>query len=251
MKKHLLALRYAVLEIILLFLCAVLAKTAPGFLTKDNLLGVLSNLSVQGVVALGMTIAIICGEIDLSVGSAAAWAACWMAWMVQDLDKHHISMAIAVPLAGVVAVVTGSIIGVVTGWLRVQFRVPTFITTLAWFTILRSAAKLITGGFPTTPFPDWFSFLGSGFVLGVPFPALLFLLIFLIVQFLMSHTPFGRAVYAVGGNAEAARLSGIRVGRVKIWRWPPSLHWRPLPGSSRHQRFSPVLRIPDWEWNSM
>ena len=103
-----------------------------------------------------------------------------------------------------------------TGWLRVWFNVPTFITTLAWFTILRSGAKLITGGFPTSPFPDWFSFLGSGFVLGVPFPAILFLLVFCVVYFLMNHTPFGRAVYAVGGNAEAARLSGIRVARVKV-----------------------------------
>jgi sugar transport system permease protein len=209
-------LRYTVLEIILLIICIFLAKTAPGFLSKSNLLGILSNISVEGVVALGMTIVIISGEIDLSVGSAAAWSACSMAWMVQAFDNHHMNMVLAIALAGSIAVGVGALIGALTGWLRMRFRVPTFITTLAWFAILRSAAKILTGNFPISPFPDWFSFLGSGFVLGVPFPAILFLLTFAVVHFLMNHTPFGRAVYAVGGNAEAARLSGIRVTGIKI-----------------------------------
>ena len=68
--------------------------------------------------------------------------------------------------------------GALSGWIRVRFSVPTFITTLAWFTVLRGAAQLITNGFPITPFPEWFSFLGSGYVLRIPFPALLFLATF-------------------------------------------------------------------------
>ena len=74
----------------------------------------------------------------------------------------------------------------------------------------------VTNDFPISPFPDWFSYLGSGFLWKIPFPAILFLATFVAIHFVMNHTPFGRAVYAVGGNAEAARLSGIRVGRVKI-----------------------------------
>lgn len=209
-------LRAAALEIVLVVLCVVLALTAEGFLSVDNLLNVLRNISIQGAIALGMTIVIISGEIDLSVGSAVAWSGCWFAWLVQFLGGHQVNMSLAITLAAVTAVVTGALIGALTGWLRMRFRVPTFIATLAWFTVLRGAAQLITNGFPITPFPEWFSFLGSGYLLGVPFPAILFLLTFGAVYFLMNHTPFGRSVYAVGGNAEAARLSGIRVARVKI-----------------------------------
>jgi ribose/xylose/arabinose/galactoside ABC-type transport system permease subunit len=155
----------------------------------------------------------------------------------------------AVLLASAVVLLTGILIGALSGWMRVRLAVPTFIVTLAWLTALRGAAQLITDGFPITPFPDWFSFLGSGYIPlpqwfdpphwadslglpesvrgwvhdffgdrfpGIPFPAALFLLTFAAVHFLMNHTPFGRALYAVGGNAEAARLSGIRVNRVKI-----------------------------------
>ncbi len=216
MTKVLQILRYSVLEIILVILCLFLVKTAPNFLTQDNLLDVLSNVSVEGIVALGMTIVIISGEIDLSVGSAAAWSACWTAWLVKMFSHQHVNITLAIILAGLIAISTGMLIGLLTGWLRMKFGVPTFITTLAWFSILRSAARLLTGGFSITPFPDWFNKLGSGFVLGVPFPAILLLLVFGVVYFLMNHTPFGRAVYAVGGNAEAARLSGIRVKRIKI-----------------------------------
>jgi ribose transport system permease protein len=83
-------------------------------------------------------------------------------------------------------------------------------------TVLRGVAQLITGGFALTPFPEWFSFLGSGAIYGVPFAAIIFLLVFVAIHFLMNFTAFGRSVYAVGGNLEAARLSGIRVERVKI-----------------------------------
>ena len=92
---------------------------------------------------------------------------------------------------------------------------PTFITTLALFTALRGAANLVTGGFPLATFPDWFSFFGAGAVLGIPFPVYVFASVFIIMHVLMKFTSFGRAVYAVGGNAEAARLSGIDVFRVK------------------------------------
>lgn len=236
------------LELVLLLLVVVLACKAPGFFTADNLLNVLRNVSITGVIALGMTLVIIAGEIDLSVGSAVAFAGCLLAWLVQALAKH-LSLPMAVLSAALIVLVTGACIGALSGWMRTRFRVPTFIVTLAWFTVLRGAAQLITNGFPITPFPEWFSFLGSGYVPlphwfnpshwadslhlparlsgwthdffgeqfpGIPFPAVLFLGTFAVVQFLMNHTPFGRAVYAVGGNAEAARLSGIRVNRVKI-----------------------------------
>jgi ribose/xylose/arabinose/galactoside ABC-type transport system permease subunit len=124
------------------------------------------------------------------------------------------AVQMTVGIAG--AILISTLVGAVTGWIRTVFSVPTFISTLAWFTILRGVAQLLTDGFPITPFPDKFSFLGSGYLLGIPFPAIVFLSTFVLASFVMNRTPFGRAVYAVGGNAEAARLSGIRVGRVRI-----------------------------------
>ena len=106
--------------------------------------------------------------------------------------------------------------GVFTAAMRNLFRVPCFITTLALLTGLRGTAHYITDGFPVN-LPPVITFLGSGDILGVPVPALIFLVVFVSVHFLMNYTTFGRSVYAVGGNAEAARLSGIDVWRIRVW----------------------------------
>jgi ribose/xylose/arabinose/galactoside ABC-type transport system permease subunit len=100
--------------------------------------------------------------------------------------------------------------------MRTRYQVPSFITTLALLTGLMGAAELITNGFPINSFPEWYNFLGGGYVAGIPFPAIIFLLVFTFVHVLMNFTAFGRSVYAVGGNAEAARLSGINVKFVKM-----------------------------------
>jgi ribose/xylose/arabinose/galactoside ABC-type transport system permease subunit len=207
----------SILEVILVLLCIMLAFSASGFLTADNLLNVLRNVSMQGVIAFGMTMVIISGEIDLSVGSAVAFAGCLTAFLTQKLSGEWallpLSLAIAVSI--LITLTIGFLVGTFTGFMRNRYQVPSFITTLALMTGLSGAAELITNGFPLTPFPAWYNFIGGGYVLGIPFPALLFLLTFAILQFLMNYTSFGRTVYAVGGNAEAARLSGINVSRVK------------------------------------
>jgi ribose/xylose/arabinose/galactoside ABC-type transport system permease subunit len=207
-------LRAAILEVILVALCAVLAVAAPRFLTVDNLLNVLRNVSMQGLIALGMTMVIIAGEIDLSVGSMVAFAGCLTASVTGALSGIGMEMAIASAILTTVA--AGAMLGIFSGWMRTRYRVPTFITTLALMTGLTGAAELITNGFPLTPFPSWYNFIGGGYLLGVPFPAIVFLAAFGAVLVVMNHTGFGRSVYAVGGNAEAARLSGIDVARVKI-----------------------------------
>lgn len=209
-------LRKYVLEFVLLAVCLFLAFRAPGFFTRDNLLNVLLNVSMQGVIAFGMTMVIISGEIDLSVGSAVAFAGCITAWMTGFLAAHGLPLFCAIPAAVLASLAVGFAVGSATGFLRTRFNVPTFISTLAWMTVLKGASELITNGFPLTPFPEWYGFIGSGYVLGIPFPAIIFLAVFCAIQILMSFTAFGRSIYAVGGNAEAARISGIRVGRVKI-----------------------------------
>ena len=207
-----------ILEIILALLCVVLAVTASGFLTAENLLNVLRNVSMQGVIAFGMTMVIISGEIDLSVGSAVAFSACLTAFFTLKFSAEWVSLpiALAIAIAILFSLIIGFFLGVFTGFMRTRYQVPSFITTLALMTGLSGAAELITNGFPLTPFPNWYNFIGGGYLVGIPFPALLFLLTFVILQFLMNYTAFGRSVYAVGGNAEAARLSGINVSRVKM-----------------------------------
>ncbi len=211
------ALSHSILEIILVLLCILLAFTASGFLTADNLLNVLRNVSMQGVIAFGMTMVIISGEIDLSVGSAVAFAGCMTAFLTQKFigDWFTLPLPLAIALSICVTLSVGFTIGTFTGFMRNRYQVPSFITTLALMTGLSGAAELITNGFPLTPFPSWYNFIGGGYLVGIPFPALLFLLTFAVLQFLMNFTSFGRSVYAVGGNAEAARLSGINVSRVK------------------------------------
>lgn len=207
----------SILEVILVLLCIVLTFTASGFLTADNLLNVLRNVSMQGVIAFGMTMVIISGEIDLSVGSAVAFSACLTAFLTQKMSGEWASLPLSLAIAAsiIVTLAVGFLLGTFTGFMRNRYQVPSFITTLALMTGLSGAAELITNGFPLTPFPAWYNFIGGGYVLGIPFPAILFLLTFAILQFLMNYTSFGRTVYAVGGNAEAARLSGINVSRVK------------------------------------
>lgn len=209
--------RPSLIEWVLVVLCAALALRAPGFGSSDNLLNVLRSVSMQGIIALGMTMAIIAGEIDLSVGSAVAFAGCLCAKLTLLLSgPAGLAMPLAVAIACLASLGVGAGVGAASGWLRNRYGVPTFIITLAWLTVLKGAAELITNGFPLTPFPDWFNFLGGGRVGGVPFPALVFVVVFVLVWGLMHRTTLGRAIYAVGGNVDAARLSGLDVGRVKM-----------------------------------
>jgi ribose/xylose/arabinose/galactoside ABC-type transport system permease subunit len=204
-----------ILEIILISFCVALSFVAPGFLTAENLLNVLRNVSMQGVIAFGMTMVIVAGEIDLSVGSGVAFAGCLVALLTETLNGAGLGLPLSIVIAILITLAVGFLIGAFTGHMRTKYQVPSFITTLALLTGLSGAAELITNGFPLTPFPGWYNFIGGGYVLGIPFPALIFLLTFGALQFLMNYTAFGRSVYAVGGNAEAARLSGINVKRVK------------------------------------
>lgn len=202
------------MELILLVLIAVLVFTAPGFASMGNVLNVLRAGSMLGIIAFGMTAVIIAGEIDLSVGAGAALAGCIVAWFAGALAEPLGPYGAAL-FGFAVAIAVGFGIGFSVGKFRQWFNVPSFICTLALFTALRGAANLITGGFPLSTFPQGFGFFGGGYLLGIPFPVYIFALTFAGMHFLMNYTRFGRAVYAVGGNMEAARLSGIDIWWVK------------------------------------
>ncbi len=194
----------------LIVLFVLLAILAPNFLTARNLLNVLRAMAFTGMIAFGMTFVIISGDIDVSVGSAVAWAS-------SLLGVLAITHGWPLWLAVLFVIIQGMVIHMMAAGIRIALNVPSFVVTLAMFMSLRGAARLITGAWSITPFPESFNFWGQGYVFKViPVPAVFMLATFLIFLFLSKRTVFGRSVYSVGGNEEASRLSGIPVPRTRV-----------------------------------
>jgi ribose/xylose/arabinose/galactoside ABC-type transport system permease subunit len=206
------------MELILTFLVLLLIIFAPGFFTLKNILNIFRNVALAGVISFGMTMTIIGGEIDLSVGSSIALSAVLTATITGAISKAGIlPMESAVWVAMLCALMVGLAIGLVNGFIRTKYNIPSFIITLAMLNVIYGSAALISKGFPVTTLPDWYNWIGAGQLFGVfPVPAIWLLIAFAVVFVVMNLTRFGREVYAVGGNPEAARLSGINVVFVKI-----------------------------------
>jgi ribose/xylose/arabinose/galactoside ABC-type transport system permease subunit len=206
------------LEVILVLLILIMALTTRGFLTVSNLLNILRNMSLQGCIAFGMTMVIIAGEIDLSIGSTVALTGVIIGLTCGKLAGSGVMAIEAAAVVGILlsfAVI--GLIGLFNGWLLSRFKMPSFIVTLAMMNVLYGVAAIISNGFPVTSLPSWYNVFGAGRIFNiVPVPAIILIVVFVICYVIMSHTTFGRSVYAVGGNAEAARLSGINVKKVKI-----------------------------------
>lgn len=197
------------LLVALLALCLAAFIFAPNFATTGNLLDVLRQVAFTGIIACAMTLVIIAGEIDISVGSAIAFSSALFGVLVTTFD---------IPLwAGALLVIMlGSAIGAMAGAVRALFNIPSFIVTLAMFSALRGGAMLLTDAIPIPILDEDFAIWGSGDVWGIPVPAVILLVVFTVFSVVASRTVFGRSVYAIGGNAEAAHLSGIPVGRIRV-----------------------------------
>jgi simple sugar transport system permease protein len=194
----------------LILLFVLLALFAPNFLTTRNQLNVLRAVAFNGIIACAMTFIIISGDIDVSVGSAVAWAS-------SLLGVLAIEQGWPMWLAVITVIAQQTVVHGLAGYIRCKWSVPAFVVTLTLFMSLRGAARLITNAYPITPFPDEFNFWGGGYVAGkIPVPAIIMVLTFIIFQFISTRTVFGRWVYSVGGNEESARLSGIPVWRTRI-----------------------------------
>ncbi len=203
--------------LILLALYILVATTAHGFFTINNQLNILRNIAVPGMIAFGMALVIIVGEIDLSVGSMVAVSACLTAWFVEKLSGGALEPAVwTVIVAFGGTLLFAASVGLMSGLLRQKINVPTFITSLAMMATLAGLANLITGGVPISSFPSWYYVIGSGRFWGVPVPVYLLAIAFTITFTISNFTALGRSIYAVGGNMEAARLSGINVWQTKI-----------------------------------
>jgi len=210
-----------IIEVLLLILILGMWTASDSFMTLPNWMNILRNVSLKGVIAFGMTMVIIAGQIDLSVGSTVALSGVIVARMCRDLpEMTGMSVDVACVLGIVVALLAAVAIGVVHGILSHSFNMPAFIVTLATQNLLYGLAGTLCEGFPiANEYPSWFIYLGTGKIGGVqgfPIPGVILLLVFAAIFFLMNYTTTGRAIYAVGGNPESARLSGINVLKTKI-----------------------------------
>ena len=169
-----------------------------------------------------MTLVIIGGEIDLSVGSTIALSAVLTAYISVKLTELGLNPDIAVIAGMIASLLVGALIGLFNGFIRTRYNIPSFITTLAMLNVLYGIAAVLSKGFPITISSSWYSFIGAGQIfrgenfLGIPAPGIWLILVFIGVAIVMNRMRFGREVYAVGGNQESSRLSGINVKKVKI-----------------------------------
>ncbi|MGB7997308.1 MAG: ribose ABC transporter permease [Photobacterium halotolerans] len=198
--------------IALIFLIVVVSFLNPNFFTADNILNILRQTSVNAIIAVGMTLVILTAGIDLSVGSVLALCGAFAA----SLIAIEVPVLIAVPTA----LLAGAALGAISGIIIAKGKVQAFIATLVTMTLLRGVTMVYTDGRPVstgfTDTADAFAWFGTGYVLGIPVPVWLMVVVFAAVWYLLNHTRFGRYVYALGGNESATRLSGINVDRVKI-----------------------------------
>ena len=192
--------------IALVVLVVLMASFAPYFWTTNNLVEVARQVSATAILAAGGTFVILTGGIDLSVGSALG--VCAMVAIVGA--DHSLPWVVSVLLA----VGAGTVVGMVNGVFVARFALPAFIVTLAALTYLRGVVYVGTGGTTLVPDEVSFSWIGQKSVLGIPFAVLLMVAVYAFGWFLLNRTVFGRQVYAIGGNVEASRLSGIPVRRV-------------------------------------
>lgn len=194
----------------LIFLIAVLSILSPNFLTVNNILNVLRQVSINALIAFGMTFVILTGGIDLSVGSILALAGA--------LTGGLLASGMDPLLAVLLGILIGFALGAINGFIIAKGKVAPFIATLATMTIYRGLTLVYTDGKPITNFTEstFFNSIGRGYVLGIPIPVIIMIIIFIISYFILRKTTFGKSVYAIGGNEEATRLSGIKVDRIKI-----------------------------------
>lgn len=193
----------------LLVLCIVLSIAAPAFLSQYNLSVVARQASFVGLVALGQTLVLLVGGIDLSVGAAAGLSAIFGSILLTQTGIHPYAV---LPITAAF----GMGLGLVNGFFVAVLRLNPFIVTLASWEIFAGMTLVVTKGYPIRPLGEQFRVFGQGSLFGVPVPVLIFLAAGALLAFVLARTRFGRNIYAVGGNREAAELVGIRTWRVEF-----------------------------------
>ncbi len=196
----------------LLLLMLLVSLVSPSFFSIDNLFNILRQTSINGIIAMGMTFVILTAGIDLSVGSVLA--------LTGAICASMIAADVSLPLALAATLGAGALLGAANGAIISFFGVQPFIATLVGMTMVRGATLVYCDGRPisTGDFPVAESFynLGAGYTLGIPNPVIIAFVVFAICWYVLNHTRTGRYVYALGGNEQVARLSGVNVNRIKM-----------------------------------
>lgn len=198
------------LIIAIVVLSAIFGAINPNFFSYTNITNVMRQVSVLAIVSVGQTLAIMLAGIDLSVGSILGFISVFGA---QQIVSYGIIEGIFI------ALVVAAAIGSFQGYWIAKFKIPAFIVTLGGLSFLRGGAYVYSNGMPISGLPDAFLLLGSGSFMGIPIPALIAVAVYLVFHFILTRTRTGRYLYAIGGNEEAAILSGIKVGRYKIFAY--------------------------------
>jgi ribose transport system permease protein len=194
--------------LMIIVVVALVSAVTPGFIRPGNISSVLITAAILAVPALGMTLAIAMGALDLSIGSLQALTACTVASLLT---------VIGLPLSIGATLLLGAVVGLINGLLVTRLHVPAFVATLGMMSVLRGAALLATDGQSILLMgQDELAWINSGQLLGVPIPIVIALSVFAVLWLVMRQTPFGQHVCAIGGNEKAARATGLRVDRVKL-----------------------------------
>ena len=195
--------------IVFSIICLIISFISPQFLTVSNWTIIITQVSINALLAFGVTFVIITGGIDLSLGSIVAVAGVSAAMLA-----HPDSYPVLVPVfAGLFA---GLLMGAFNGFIITKSKIAPFIVTLGTMTIGRGLALILSNGRPVSNLSDSFVFIGSGKIMGIPFLIIILILMFILCSVILNKTILGRYIYAVGGNEQAARASGINITQVKM-----------------------------------
>lgn len=194
--------------IVLFALIGFFSFATENFLVSNNLMNVARQVSMLGIAAVGFAFVLLLGGIDLSVGSVITLVNVVCGWFMVNAGMNPV-LAICITLA------MATMIGFANGWIIANIQMPPLIVTLAMMIIIEGVAFLISKGLPIYGFPESFAVIGQGYVGPIPIPVIITIVVLAIGAFILNKTYFGRYFYAVGGNEEAAKLSGIKVKNVK------------------------------------
>lgn len=191
----------------LALLCVIITFVSPAFMTLSNITNVFTQVSTNAIIAVGMTFVILTGGIDLSVGSTVAISGAFAASIIKSTNN--------VFLAIIVAGIVGIVIGLINGLLISKGKLQAFIATLATMTIFRGVTLVFTNGTPISKLSESFVNIGNGELGFIPIPVVITVIVFIIAVYVLTQTRFGRYLYALGGNEDSARLSGINTNKIK------------------------------------
>lgn len=194
--------------LVLIVLFTYFALSSKAFFTFGNLINVTRQISMLGIASVGMAFVLLLGGIDLSIGSVVTIVNIGVAWLIVKAGVHPV-------LACFIALLGSASIGFLNGFIIAKVKMPPLIVTLSSMIMIEGFAYMICKGVPIFGFPKEFAYIGQGYIGPIPFPVFVLIFVLLIGAFILNKTYFGRYFYAVGGNEDASKLSGINVDRVK------------------------------------